>query len=310
MHFNRFASRLTAAILLAGAMITPSLAADGTVTTPEGSPLRLRSEASIESTVLKKLANGSVVEVLSSLDGGWYQVTYDGTTGYVSAEYLTVHDDEDVPAEEDSEAPEAPAPQAKSGTESDGKNYVRVVEGPLNIRSGPGTDYEKAGKLYTGRVVEVLDLANGWYKLENGYISADYVVEASASEAQSSGKAQELVDYALQFIGTPYVYGGSSPRGFDCSGFTSYVYKQCGVKINRTASAQLNNGYAVSRSDLQPGDLVMFKSGGSKPASHVGIYIGNGQFVHSSAPGVGVVIDSLNSNFYSRTYVGARRVVS
>ncbi|MCI8551578.1 MAG: SH3 domain-containing protein [Lawsonibacter sp.] len=310
MHFNRFASRLTAAILLAGAMITPSLAADGTVTTPEGSPLRLRSEASIESTVLKKLANGSVVEVLSSLDGGWYQVTYDGTTGYVSAEYLTVNDDEDVPDEEDSEAPEAPAPQAKSGTESDGKNYVRVVEGPLNIRSGPGTDYEKAGKLYTGRVVEVLDLANGWYKLENGYISADYVVEASASEAQSSGKAQELVDYALQFIGTPYVYGGSSPRGFDCSGFTSYVYKQCGVKINRTASAQLNNGYAVSRSDLQPGDLVMFKSGGSKPASHVGIYIGNGQFVHSSAPGVGVVIDSLNSNFYSRTYVGARRVVS
>lgn len=310
MHFNRFASRLTAAILLAGAMITPSLAADGTVTTPEGSPLRLRSEASIESTVLKKLTNGSVVEVLSSLDGGWYQVTYDGTTGYVSAEYLTVNDDEDVPDEEDSEAPEAPVPQAKSEAESDGKSYVRVVEGPLNIRSGPGTDYEKAGKLYTGRVVEVLDLADGWYKLENGYISADYVVEADASEAQSSGKAQELVDYALQFIGTPYVYGGSSPRGFDCSGFTSYVYKQCGVKINRTASAQLNNGYAVSRSDLQPGDLVMFKSGGSKPASHVGIYIGNGQFVHSSAPGVGVVIDSLNSNFYSRTYVGARRVVS
>lgn len=308
MQFNRFTSRL-AAVLLAGAMITPSLAADGTVTT-EGSPLRLRSEASVESTVLKKLANGSVVEVLSSLDGGWYQVTYEGTTGYVSAEYLTVNDDEDVPDEAGEEAPAAPAAPAAAEAESDGKSYVRVVEGPLNIRTGPGTDYDKAGKLYTGRVVEVLDLVDGWYKLDSGYISADYVVKADASEAQSSGKAQEIVNYALQFIGTPYVYGGSSPRGFDCSGFTSYVYKQCGVSINRTASAQLNNGYAVSRSELQPGDLVMFKSGGSKPASHVGIYIGNAQFVHSSAPGVGVVIDSLNSNFYSRTYVGARRVVS
>lgn len=308
MQFNRFASRLAAAVLLAGVMITPSLAADGTVTTPEGSPLRLRSEASIESAVLKKLANGSVVEVLSSLDGGWYQVTYDGTTGYVSAEYLTVNDDEDVSDENDGSAPAAPAPQ--TATESDGKSYVRVVEGPLNIRTGPSTDYDKAGKLYTGRVVEVLELVDGWYKLENGYISADYVVKADASEAQSSGKAQEIVNCAMQYLGCAYVYGGSSPRGFDCSGFTSYVYAQCGVKINRTASAQLNNGYAVSRSELQPGDLVMFKSGGSKPASHVGIYIGNGQFVHSSAPGVGVVVDSLNSNFYSRTYVGARRVVS
>jgi len=305
MQFNRFASRLTAAVLMVSAMITPSLAANGTVTTPDNATLRLRSEASTESAILKKLANGSVVEVLSSLDGGWYQVTYDGTTGYVSAEYLTVNDDEDVPEEADDTAP---APAAQS--EDDGRNYVRVVEGPLNIRTGPSTDYDKAGKLYTGRVVEVLDLVDGWYKLENGYICADYVVKADASEAQSSGKAQEIVDYALQFLGTRYVYGGSSPKGFDCSGFTSYVYKQCGIKINRTASAQLNNGYAVSRSELQPGDLVMFKSGGSKPASHVGIYIGNGQFVHSSAPGVGVVIDSLNSSFYSRTYVGARRVVS
>ena len=305
MQFNRLASRLTAAVLMVSAMITPSLAANGTVTT-EGSPLRLRSEASIESTVLKKLANGTTVEVLSSLDGGWYQVTYNGTTGFVSAEYLTVEDDEELP--DDIVVVESETPAAQ--TESDGKSYVRVVEGPLNIRTGPGTAYDKAGKLYTGRVVEVLDQTDGWYKIDSGYICGDYVVAADAAEAQSSGKAQEIVNFALQFIGTPYVYGGSSPRGFDCSGFTSYVYAQCGVKINRTASAQLNNGYAISRGDLQPGDLVMFKSGGSKPASHVGLYIGNGQFVHSSAPGVGVVIDSLNSNFYSRTYVGARRVVS
>ena len=305
MQFKKFASRLTAAVLLVSAMITPSLAVSGTVTT-QGSLLRMRSEASTESTVLKKLADGSVVEVLSSLDGGWYQVSYGGTTGYVSAEYLTVHDDEDLP--DDVEVAET---AEDSQEESDGKNYVRVVEGPLNIRTGPGTSHDKVGMLYTGRVVEVLDLVNGWYKIESGYICADYVVKADAAEAKSSGKAQEIVNCAMQYLGCAYVYGGSSPRGFDCSGFTSYVYAQCGVKINRTASAQLNNGYAVSRGELQPGDLVMFKSGGgSSPASHVGLYIGNGQFIHSSAPGVGVVIDSLNSNFYSRTYVGARRVVS
>lgn len=304
MQFKQFASRLTAAVLLVSTMITPSLALNGTVTT-KGSTLRLRSEASTESAILKKLADGTVVEVLSSLDGGWYQVSYEGTTGYVSAEYLTVNDDENL-----SDDVEVAAAAETAQAESDGKSYVRVVEGPLNIRTGPGTSHSKVGMLYTGRVVEVLDLTDGWYKIESGYICADYVVEADAAEAQSSGKAQEIVNCAMQYLGCAYVYGGSSPRGFDCSGFTSYVYAQCGVKINRTASAQLNNGYAVSRSELQPGDLVMFNSGSRSPASHVGIYVGNGQFIHSSAPGVGVVIDSLNSNFYSRTYVGARRVVS
>lgn len=304
MQFKQFAFRLTAAALLVSTMITPSLALNGTVTTG-GSTLRLRSEASTESTILKQLANSTVVEVLSSLDGGWYQVSYEGTTGYVSAEYLTVNDDENP-----SDDVEVVAAAETAQAESDGKSYVRIAEGPLNIRTGPGTSYNKVGMLYTGRVVEVLDLTNGWYKIESGYICADYVVEADAAEAQSSGKAQEIVNCAMQYLGCAYVYGGSSPRGFDCSGFTSYVYAQCGVKINRTASAQLNNGYAVSRSELQPGDLVMFNSGSSSPASHVGIYVGNGQFIHSSAPGVGVVIDSLNSGFYSRTYVGARRVVS
>lgn len=304
MQFKQFASRLTAAVLMVSAMITPTLAVNGTVNT-EGSLLRLRSEASTESTILKKLADGSVVEILSSLDGGWYHVSYEGTTGYVSAEYLTVNDEENLPDDV-----EVAATAEDEQVESDGKSYVRVVEGPLNIRSGPGTSHGKVGMLYTGRVVEVTDLVGNWYKIENGYICADYVVKADAAEAKSSGKAQEIVNCAMQYLGCPYVYGGSSPRGFDCSGFTSYVYAQCGVKINRTASAQLNNGYAVSRSELQPGDLVMFNSGSSSPASHVGLYIGNGQFIHASAPGVGVIIDSLNSGFYSRTYVGARRVVS
>lgn len=303
----KLTARLTAALLLVSSMIVPAFAANGTVTT-QGSPLRLRAEASTEGEVLDKLPNGTQLEVLAVLEDGWYQVSYQGVNGYVSAAFLTVEEEVDELQEEPVAESDAPVPLAAQ-PEEDGKSYVRVVEGPLNIRTGPGTGYDKAGKLYTGRVVEVLELADGWYKVENGYISAEYVVEADASEAQASGRAQEIVDYALQYLGCRYVYGGSSPKGFDCSGFTSYVYKQFGVKLNRTASGQLNNGYAVSRGELQPGDLVMFRAGGSKPASHVGLYIGNGQFVHSSAPGVGVVIDSLGSSYYSRTYVGARRVL-
>ena len=117
------------------------------------------------------------------------------------------------------------------------------------------------------------------------------------------------MDYAKQFLGKPYVYGASGPNSFDCSGFTSYVYKHFGYTLNRTATGQLSNGTAVSRSDLRPGDLVFFKSGGSKPVSHVGIYVGNGQFIHASTNGVGEVrYDSLNSTHYNNAYVYARRI--
>ena len=112
-------------------------------------------------------------------------------------------------------------------------------------------------------------------------------------------------------MGYPYVYGGSSPKGFDCSGFTSYVYKQFGITINRTASTQLDNGTPVSMSELQPGDLVMFKKSGtgSKRASHVGIYIGNNQFVHASTSTVGVIVSDMDYAYYTTGFVGGRRLV-
>ena len=158
------------------------------------------------------------------------------------------------------------------------------------------------------QVVETLD---GWYQIESGYISADYAQVVDASAMANAGKGQEIADFALQYVGYPYVYGGSSPKGFDCSGFTSYVYKQFGYDINRTASAQLDNGVAVSMSELQPGDLVMFKKSGtgSKRASHVGIYIGGGQFVHASTSTVGVIVSDMDYAYYTTGFVGGRRLV-
>lgn len=302
MNFKGIASRLTAGMLLVSALVTPALAATGTVNT-EGSSLRLRSETSTDSSVLTKLPHGSQVDVIDQPEAGWYQVSYKGTTGYVSADYLIVT--------EDGVQPVAAAVSAVSPTDQPADAmYIRVLQGPLNIRTGPSTDHDKVGQLSAGKVAEVVDVLDGWYQIDSGYVCGDYVVEVDAAEAQSSGQGQEIADYALQFLGSRYVYGGSSPSGFDCSGFTSYIYKQFGYKINRSASDQLDNGTPVSRSELQPGDLVMFKkSGSSKRASHVGLYIGNNQFIHASTSKVGVIISRMSDAYYTTGFVGGRRIV-
>ena len=289
MHFPRSAARLTAGLLLVSALVTPSLAATGTVNAG-GSTLRMRAESNTGSTILKNLDHGTQVEVLTAVENGWYQIAHEGTTGYVSGDYLTV---------DAAEAAALPVEELPT--------YVRITTSALNVRSGPGTEYEKVGQLGMGTVAEAVATLDGWYQLESGYISAEYAQEIDPSQM---GQGQAIADFALQFVGYPYVYGGSSPSGFDCSGFTSYVYKQFGYSINRTASAQLDNGYAVSMSELQPGDLVMFKKGStSKRATHVGIYIGNNQFVHASTSSVGVIISSMSEAYYTTGFVGGRRLV-
>ena len=289
MHFPRSAARLTAGLLLVSALVTPSLAATGTVNAG-GSTLRMRAESNTGSTILKNLDHGTQVEVLTAVENGWYQIAHEGTTGYVSGDYLTV---------DAAEAAALPVEELPT--------YVRITTSALNVRSGPGTEYEKVGQLGMGTVAEAVATLDGWYQLESGYISAEYAQEIDPSQM---GQGQAIADFALQFVRYAYVYGGSSPSGFDCSGSTSYVYKQFGYSINRTASAQLDNGYAVSMSELQPGDLVMFKKGStSKRATHVGLYIGNNQFVHASTSSVGVIISSMSEAYYTTGFVGGRRLV-
>ena len=129
----------------------------------------------------------------------------------------------------------------------------------------------------------------------------------TTTTSTGSSKGSAIVATAKKYLGYKYVYGGTSPStGFDCSGFTSYVYRQHGISLNRTAAGQYSNGTYVSRANLQPGDLVMFGS----PINHVAIYIGGGQIIHASTPSTGVRIDSLNSGYYSRNYTGARRIVN
>lgn len=307
MNLKHFVSHLSAGLVLAVCMTAPALAATGTVNT-EGSSLRLRSEASTSSNVLTKLPHKSQVDILDEqASDGWYHVSYKGMEGYVSADYLIVSENSAEPA-----AP-ADAPAAASESPSDESAdamYIKVLQGPLNIRTGPSTDFDRVAQLSVGRTAKVLDVLDGWYQIESGYVCGDYVREVDESEVQNASKGQEIVDYALQFLGYRYVYGGSSPSGFDCSGFTSYVYKHFGYSLYRSASDQLKNGVAVSRGELQPGDLVLFKKGNSsRPATHVGLYIGNNQFIHASTSKVGVIISRMSDAYYTTGFVGGRRIV-
>ena len=123
---------------------------------------------------------------------------------------------------------------------------------------------------------------------------------------------EDIVAYAKKYLGTKYVLGGTSPKkGFDCSGFTKYVYNHFGYTISRTSKAQAKNGKEVAKSDLQPGDLIIFKNQSLTAIGHVGIYVGNNKIIHASEPGVGVVITSMNASGYNynKRYVTARRIV-
>lgn len=124
--------------------------------------------------------------------------------------------------------------------------------------------------------------------------------------AAASSKASAVIATAKSYMGVPYVWGGESPSGFDCSGFTQYVLKKNGVSIPRVTADQFGAGVSVSKSNLRVGDLVFFTTYKQGP-SHVGFYMGGGQFIHASSS-KGVTISSLNSSYYSDRYVGARRV--
>ena len=117
--------------------------------------------------------------------------------------------------------------------------------------------------------------------------------------------SSQVANYAYNFLGRPYVYGANGPNAFDCSGFTSYVYRHFGVSLPRTARSQFSAGSAVSRDNLAPGDLVFFNTVGY--LGHVGLYIGGGDFIHAASSGR-VKISSLNEGYYRTRYAGARRV--
>ena len=204
----------------------------------------------------------------------------------------------------------------------------------VRFRSAPSMTAGILGEFFYGNSVKLITAHDGWAQVmaENGqvgYVYSSYVKEGSYSVGESesgsnssgsnessssqagsasSATGQQIASYACQYVGYAYRWGGTSPdTGFDCSGLVQYVYKQFGYSLNRVAADQAKNGRHVEASELQPGDILCFYSGSSY-IGHVGIYIGNGQFVHASNSTTGVIISSLAGYYVSRGFE-ARRII-
>lgn len=286
--------------------------------TVDADALRLRAKADSGSVVLSMAYKGDKVDVLADVGNGWYQVSLNGVTGYMSGEYLKAS--WNTQAANTTTVTQQVAPAASSPTSGNVKVNLSAGE-VLNLRSGASTQSGKLASIPGGTVLALEGTSGSWYKVTyngvTGYVSAEYMVSTTESVgtvapvASSNSAGSSIVALAKQFIGCPYVYGASGPNAFDCSGFTSYVYRQVGISIPHGATSQYRGGTPVSRENVQPGDLVFIADPAycaGYPISHVGIYIGNGQFIHASSNrGEGVTISNIFTGHYGTYYAGARR---
>ncbi len=246
------------------------------------------------------------------------------TTGQEVGENISEGDnqEENIPAAEEI---------SNEGNYQERTAYVGSQSG-VNLREEATTNSNILDTLLVNTEIKIIGEENDWYKVEynsqEGYIAKQYVSdervqvttttssrnseESRISETtfDSNKEGERIAEFALQFVGYPYVYGGTNPyTGADCTGFTYYVYNQCGYNLSRSCSVQAQSGTEISKENLQPGDLLIFNNVANTSIGHVGIYVGDGTFVHASSPERGILTDKLNSGSYLKRYVCARRIV-
>jgi N-acetylmuramoyl-L-alanine amidase len=288
------------------------------VANTNGEGLRLRSKASSGSSIITVLAEGTKLEVRRGSTGDWVAVTYRTSNGFVHMDYLRKVTDQ---------APPPPDPDTDSGL---GKGDHAELIDDMNFRDAPGMSGSIITTMPEGTVVLVTgSRQNGFYPVEAagfaGYLHGDYLkrtdkdvsdgtddpVGGQPGDGPMTPQGRKMIDYAQRFLGYPYVWATHGPDTFDCSGFTYYVtIKTLKQDIGAGTWSQSISGTPVAYGDLRPGDLVFFQNTFTWGLSHVGIYIGDGKFIHAENERTGVVISSLTSTYYKTRWYGARRLTT
>jgi cell wall-associated NlpC family hydrolase len=272
------------------------------------------------------LAPGSTVTLRAETSGEWQGVICANQNGFAHSAYLSIGGGS-TPAPTPTPDP-APAPSGFANGD-----HAKATSS-LNLRYEPSTGAGVATVAPAGTVVLITGGAagNGYYPVNwdglTGYMHGDYLVKTDEALSKRGGSGtpapgdgggdggggtatgNAIVDYAMGYLGYPYVWATHGPYSFDCSGFTYWVVKNVtGKNIGTGTWSQVSAGTPVSRSALQPGDLVFFQNTYTSGLSHVGIYIGGSQFIHAQNESTGVVISDLNSSYYGPRWYGAVRVV-
>lgn len=256
--------------------------------------LNIRASASTDGSIVGKMTNYAACEILGE-ENGFYQIKSGNAEGYVSADYIIT------------------GSEAIAIANQEVRNMATVTTEILRVREQPTTESATLSTVNKDEELVITEVLDGWVKVEvddyEGYVSADYVTTGMKLKTGNtmkeltfgSGVSQtrvDLVNYALQFVGNRYVWGGESlTKGVDCSGFTMKIYQRYGIYLPHSSRAQPNHGTKIDRSDIRPGDLIFYGNGRS--INHVAIYIGNGQVVHASNARDGIKI----SNAFYRTPV-------
>lgn len=266
----------------------------------ESGNLNVRAIPSTDGKLVGKMRNDAACEILGT-ENGWAHVQSGEVEGYVSMDFLLM------------------GPEARSRAAQLVKTVAVANTDNLNVRGEANTESAILTQILKGEELEYVETLGDWVKVsvdgEDAYVATEYVtIEEKLDTAITmtellygegvSDIRVDIVEYAKQFLGNPYVWGGTSlTKGADCSGFVQSVFKNFGVKLSRTSRSQANDGTKISTSELKPGDLVFYAKSGT--INHVALYIGGGQVIHASSPKSGIKISKYNY----RTPVKAVRVL-
>ena len=258
----------------------------------ESGNLNVRAEASKNAKLVGKMPNNAACEILElDKETGWARIQSGEVEGYVSIDYLLTGAD------------------AKLRASTLIRTVVIADTDGLRVRDEANVDSAVLTQILKGEEMEYVETLDGWFKVSidgaEGYVSAEFAhIEENLKTAVTmsellygmgvSDVRVELCEYAKQFVGNPYVWGGTSlTKGADCSGFVLSVYKKFGVTLPHYSGSQANSGTKISFSEIQPGDLI-FYADSSGTINHVAIYIGNNQVIHASSPSTGIKISKYN----------------